>query len=69
MAKKKEPKMPATSDEPATKAVRLDLDLADWRRLDFHARRRGLNKAAAARMVILEWLDVQDLQKGSTRGQ
>ncbi len=46
------------------KAIRLELIPADHERLEAQARKRGLNKAATARMVILEWLEEQE-KKGS----
>lgn len=64
MARKRAPKMNVT-EEPQTKAVRLDLELKDWERLEAQAKRRGLNKASTARMVILEWLDEQDAKGGA----
>lgn len=71
MAKRKEPKVPATKApkqakvEPIT--IRLDLMPKDYERLDHQARKRGLNKASIARMIVLEWLDEQDAKEGGQR--
>ena len=45
------------------KPVRLDLTEKDHKRLDEHARKKGLSKASLSRMIILEWLDERDKEK------
>jgi len=45
------------------KPVRLDLGERDHKRLEEHARKRGLGKASLSRMIILEWLDERDKEK------
>ena len=47
----------------AGKPVRLDLTDKDHKRLEEHARKRGLSKASLSRMIILEWLDERDSEK------
>jgi len=47
----------------AGKPVRLDLAEKDHKRLEDHARKRGLSKASLSRMIILEWLDARDKEK------
>jgi len=54
MAKKRVPKMQATTPERTGRAVRLDLQPADFERLERQATKRGLNKASYARMAVLE---------------
>lgn len=60
MAKKAGKKMSAVQTEKETKPVRLEMNVEDYVRLDRAARRRGLSKAAYARMTILKELDQED---------
>jgi hypothetical protein len=59
MAKKQPPEMNAAPTR-TNKPVRLDLKPADFERLERQADKRGLNKSAFARMIVLEKLDALD---------
>jgi predicted nucleic acid-binding Zn ribbon protein len=63
MARKRAKKVAPTGQAETAKAIRLELFPQDHKRLEEQARKRGLNKAATARMVILEWLDEQEKKK------
>jgi hypothetical protein len=54
MAKKRVAKVIKVKAERSGRAVRLDLSEADHVRLEKIARERGLNKAAYARLAVLE---------------
>jgi hypothetical protein len=60
MAKKR--KKPVTAAPPVRKGkpVRLDLTESDHERLERIARSKGLNKAAFARMAVLEKLKAEE---------
>jgi hypothetical protein len=60
MGRKRAKKVATTGQAETAKAVRLELSPQDHERLVIKARKRGLNKASTARMVILEWLDEQE---------
>jgi hypothetical protein len=60
MAKKGAKKVIATHEEKTSMAVRLELPIADYQRLETHARRLGLNRASFARMAILRILEEAD---------
>jgi hypothetical protein len=64
MARKRVKKMASGGKVEAAKAIRLELFSEDHERLEIQARKRGLNKASTARMVILEWLDEQEKKGG-----
>jgi hypothetical protein len=66
MARKRAQKVAPTGVTETAKAIRLELFPQDHERLEAQARRRGLNKAATARMVILEWLEEQE-RKGTEK--
>jgi hypothetical protein len=61
MGRKRAKKVTATGE--VAKPIRLELLPQDHERLEAQARKRGLNKAATARMVILEWLEEQEKKK------
>ncbi len=63
MGRKRAKKVTSTGEAETAKAIRLELFPQDHERLEAQARRRGLSKAAAARMVILEWLEEQEKKK------
>jgi len=60
MGRKRAQKVAATGQAETAKAIRLELFPQDHERLEAQARKRGLNKASTARMVILEWLEEQE---------
>jgi hypothetical protein len=68
MGRKRARKVAATGQAETAKAIRLELFLQDHERLEAQARKRGLNKASTARMVILEWLEEQEKRELTTRG-
>lgn len=52
------------------KAVRLELPMADYQRLERHAKKLGLNRASFARMAVLRMLeqaDEEEKRKGGGR--
>lgn len=53
MPRKRVPKMPAI-EERTQMAVRLELPMADYKRLEKRARELGLTKASYARMAVME---------------
>jgi plasmid stability protein len=58
MAKKKGlPEMPATTAEPKTRPVRLDLAQEDHDRLRLRAAKARLSMAAYARMVLMKAIE------------
>jgi hypothetical protein len=63
MAKKRPRKMSPTGQ--AAKLIRLELFPEDHKRLEKQASKRGLSKAAAARMIILEWLADQERKESA----
>ena len=63
MARKRVKKMGSTGKVETAKAIRLELFPEDHERLEAQAKKRGLNKASTARMVILEWLEEQEKKK------
>jgi predicted nucleic acid-binding Zn ribbon protein len=65
MGRKRAMKVTSTGEAETAKAIRLELFPADHERLEAQARKRGLNKAATARMVILEWLEEQERKGGA----
>jgi hypothetical protein len=65
MGRKRPTKVTSTGQPETAKAIRLELFPQDHERLEAQARKRGLNKAATARMVILEWLDEQEAKGGA----
>lgn len=54
VAKKKASKVTDTKEPPALKPVRLDLPPSEHERLDAVGKRRGLSKAAVARMILMK---------------
>jgi hypothetical protein len=60
MAKKGAKSVITTPEVKAAKAVRLELPLPDYQRLERHARKLGLNRASFARMAVLRMLDQAD---------
>ena len=54
MGKKRVNEVKADREEKIVKAVRLDLSPVDHKRLEDCAREKGLNKAAYARMAVLD---------------
>jgi hypothetical protein len=67
MAKKGAPKVPAIAEKTA-KAVRLELPLIDYQRLERQARKLGLNRASFARMAVLRVMqeaDEEERRKGA----
>jgi hypothetical protein len=60
MGRKRAQKVAPTGQAEIAKAIRLELFPADHERLEAQARKRGLNKASTARMVILAWLEEQE---------
>ena len=66
MARKREPKVPASA-EPKTERrvpitdrrmpIRMDLKASDHQRMERHARKRDISIASLARMILVEWLD------------
>jgi hypothetical protein len=60
MGRKRAKKVTSTGEVETTKAIRLELFPQDHERLEAQGRKRGLSKAATARMVILEWLEEQE---------
>jgi hypothetical protein len=60
MAKKGAKPVIATPEVKAAKAVRLELPLSDYQRLERHARKLGLNRASFARMAVLRMIDQAD---------
>jgi hypothetical protein len=57
MAKRGAKKVIATREVKTAKAVRLELPLSDYQRLEWHARKLGLNRASFARMAVLRTMD------------
>jgi predicted nucleic acid-binding Zn ribbon protein len=68
MGRKRATKVTATGETETAKAIRLELFPVDHERLEVQARKRGLNKAATARMVVLEWLEEQEKKGGREVG-
>jgi hypothetical protein len=64
MPRKRAKTVQATQPVRTGRPVRLDLTEEDHERLARQARKRGLNKASTARMVILAWLDEQESEGG-----
>jgi hypothetical protein len=66
MAKKRADKVITTRarDDTATKPVRLELTLADHKRLADQARKRGLSNASYARMAVLERIEADEVKGG-----
>jgi hypothetical protein len=60
MARKKEKEMPETSSEQEIMRIRLDLPLADYKRLERIARSKGLSKASFARMAVLAMIKAEE---------
>lgn len=60
MARKRVKTVQATQPVRTGRPVRLDLTEKDHERLDKQAKKRGLNKASTARMIILAWLEEQE---------
>jgi hypothetical protein len=65
MARKRAKKMPPTEVEREVKRVRLDLQPADYERLERAAKSKGLNKASFARMAVLELIKAVEAQGGA----
>jgi hypothetical protein len=63
MAAKRVSKVQATQQEKTQMAVRLELPIGDYQRLERHARALGLTKASYARMAVMERLKA-DEEKG-----
>jgi hypothetical protein len=68
MAKKGAKNVIATRDEKAAKAVRLELPIADYQRLERHARKLGLNRASFARMAVLKAIGEADEEERRKAG-
>jgi hypothetical protein len=68
MAKKGAKNVIATREEKSAKAVRLELPLSDYQRLERHARKLGLNRASFARMAVLRVLDQTDEEERRKAG-
>lgn len=64
MAKKAAKKVDATKSVRSGRPVRLDLTEADHKRLERIARDIGLNKAAFARMALMERLTAEEAKRG-----
>jgi hypothetical protein len=65
MARKRAPKAVATREVREVRTgrpVRLDLSEADHERLEHQAKKRGLNKAAFARMAVLDRLRQEETE-------
>lgn len=60
MARKRAQTVQATQPVRTGRPVRLDLTEKDHERLEKQAKKRGLNKASTARMIILAWLEEQE---------
>ncbi|MGO9816332.1 MAG: hypothetical protein ACLP53_36910 [Isosphaeraceae bacterium] len=60
MARKRAKPVQATQPVRTGRPVRLDLTEEDHQRLEKQAKKRGLNKASTARMIILAWLEEQE---------
>jgi hypothetical protein len=65
MAKKRAPKMPAIQEEKSAMAVRLELPMADYQRLERQARKLGLTKASYARMKVMQGITADEREGGS----
>jgi len=64
MARKRAKTVQAAEPVRTGRPVRLDLTEKDHVRLEKQAKKRGLNKASTARMIILEWLDEEESEGG-----
>ncbi len=64
MARKRAPKVPAIQEEKAQMAVRLELPIADYRRLERQARKLGLTKASYARMAVMKTITADEEEGG-----
>jgi hypothetical protein len=64
MARKRTKTVQATQPVRTGRPVRLDLTEEDHARLEKQAKKRGLNKASTARMIILEWLEKEEPEGG-----
>jgi hypothetical protein len=60
MAKKRTPKMQTTQDEKTQMAVRLELPIGDYQRLERQAKALGLTKASYARMAVMKSLKADE---------
>jgi hypothetical protein len=67
VAKKRAPKkMPVTTDERATRPVRLDLSIEDHKRLERCAKRYGISKSSYVRVALFERMG-SDEDKASSK--
>ncbi len=64
MARKRAKIVQAIQPVRTGRPVRLDLTEEDHARLEKQAKKRGLNKASTARMIILAWLDGEESEGG-----
>jgi hypothetical protein len=58
--RKAAPKVSTVAEERATKPIRLDLPLADHKRIERSARRFGLSKSAYVRQALFERLEADE---------
>lgn len=68
MAKKGVPKVAATA-APAKMAIRLELPIADYERVERRARKLGLNRASYARMAVLRTLQQDEEEEQRKNGK
>jgi len=64
MARKRAPEVPASQEEKAQMAVRLELPIADNRRLERQARTLGLTKASKVRMAVMKTSSADEEEGG-----
>jgi hypothetical protein len=60
MVRKRAPKVPAIQEPKAQMAVRLELPIEDYRRLEHQARKLGLTKASYARMAVMKTITADE---------
>ena len=65
MARKRASKVPVIEEPKAQMAVRLELPIADYRRLERQARKLGLTKASYARMAVMKTIASDEAEGGA----
>ena len=57
MARKKEPKLPATAEK---KAIRLELPSAEYKRVERQAKKLDRSLSYVARQAVMEWVKARE---------
>ena len=60
MVRKRAPKVPAIQEPNARMAVRLELPIEDYRRLEHQARKLVLTNASYARMAVMKTITADE---------